>query len=106
MLDLSCKMMFKVVIELINCGKVELEVEWEEIELGLEKRAKDLKFSAEFGRDFGPAWTEIHDRTWTEILENFGPDFGHARTEILDRKWAEFLTKFSVMTSVQPGPKP
>ena len=98
--------MLKVVIELINYGKVGLKMKWKEIKLGLEKRAKNLKFlqiSVATSVEPGP---KIHDRTWTEVLEYFGPDFGHARTEILDRIWAEFLTKFSVMTSVQPGPKP
>ena len=79
-------MILKVVIELISYGKVGLEMKWNEIELRLEKRAKNLKFSAEFGRDFGPAWTEIHNRNWAEVLDYFGPDFGHARTEILDQK--------------------
>ena len=55
----------------------------EEIELGLKKRVKNPKFSADFGPDFGPAWTEM-----------------------VDRKWSEFLVRISVMTSVQPGPKP
>ena len=77
--------MLKVVIELIDCRKFKLEKKWKEIELGLEKRVKNLKFSAEFGRDFGPAWTEIHNRNWAELLDYFDPDFGHAWTEILDR---------------------
>ena len=79
-------MIWKVVIELISCGKVELEMKREEIELRIGEEGQKSQVSAEFGRDFGRAWTEIHDRTWAEVLDYFGADFGHARTEILDRK--------------------
>ena len=43
----------------------------EEIELGLKKRVKIPKISAEIGPDFGPAWTEMQDRNWTEFLVKF-----------------------------------
>ena len=55
----------------------------EEIELGLKKRVNFRKTLQKIGPDFGPPWTEMQDRIWTE-----------------------FLLKNSVMISVQPGPKP
>ena len=60
-----------------------MEVELEEIELGLKKRVKNPNFLQQIGPDFGPAWTEI-----------------------LDRNGTDFSLRISVMTSVQPGPKP
>ena len=60
-----------------------MELELEEIELGLKKRVKSRKILQKIGPDFSPAWTEMQDRIWTE-------------------KFGENL----VMTSVQPGPKP
>ena len=46
------KMILEAVMELVNCGKVELEEDWERFELELKKGLKPVFFSADFRSPF------------------------------------------------------
>ena len=70
-----------------------MEVELEEIELGLKKRVKNPNFSAAnrsrlrscLDRNTGPKMDRF-------FLENFGHDFGPAWTETMTEVWQISLT--------------